>query len=95
MASVKLTWHDLSGSLSVGFAIILTMSTVGSAILARSDKEQVRVLLDSLPNDCTIEDVQYGLFVIERIRDGLEAVERGDVISHEEVKKRMEKWLTK
>jgi predicted transcriptional regulator len=58
-------------------------------------KQQVRAILDQLPNDCSIEDVQYGLFVLGRIRKGLEAAERGDIVSHQEVKRRMQKWLSK
>jgi predicted transcriptional regulator len=48
-----------------------------------------------LPHDCTIEDVQYELYVFERIRRGIEAADRGELVPHDEVKRRMQKWLTK
>jgi predicted transcriptional regulator len=86
---------DFAGTIFVGLVILPRMSTVDSTVVARSVKDKVRVLLDSLPDDCTFEDVQYGLFVLTRIQEGLDAVERGDVIPHEEVEKRMQKWLTK
>jgi len=71
------------------------MSTIESKALTIPVKERVRVMLQSLPDNCTFEDVQYGLYVIESIERGREAIDRGEVISHEEVKQRMAKWLTK
>jgi predicted transcriptional regulator len=58
-------------------------------------KEQIRAMLDRLPNDCTMEDVQYGLYVLGRVRRGLESIDRGEGIAHEEVKRRMSEWLSK
>jgi hypothetical protein len=34
-------------------------------------KETVRDLLDSLPDDCSLQDVQYHLYVVEKIRSGI------------------------
>ena len=56
-------------------------------------KESVRKLLDELPDDCTLEDIQYQLYVIEKIKHGLEQAESGETIPHDEVKKKYEKWL--
>jgi hypothetical protein len=41
-------------------------------------KRQVREVLDRLPDDCSIEDVQYHLYVIEKIRRRMETAARGD-----------------
>jgi predicted transcriptional regulator len=71
------------------------MSTIESQVLALPVKEQVRVLLDQLPSDCTFEDVQYGLFVLEKIRRGRESIDRGEGIPHEEVERQVKQWLTK
>jgi hypothetical protein len=59
-----------------------------------SIKQQVVRILDELPDDCTFEDVQYRLYVAETIRRRLEAVERGEVVSHADVEKRLQKWLS-
>ena len=56
-------------------------------------KESVRKMLDELPDDCTLEDIQYQLYVIEKIKHGLEQADRGETIPHDEVKKKYEKWL--
>ena len=40
-------------------------------------KEKVRKLLDGLPDDCSIEDVLYHLYVIQSIDRGLADIEAG------------------
>jgi len=56
-------------------------------------KHDVESLLKKLPDDCSLEDVQYHLYVLEKVRRGLdEARERG-TISQEEVEARLKKWL--
>lgn len=56
-------------------------------------KEHIRELLDKLPDDVSYEDVQYHIYVQQAVQRGLDAVDRGEVISQEEVEKRMTKWL--
>ncbi len=56
-------------------------------------KEEVRRLLDNLPEDASYEDIQYHIYVRQAIERGITAVERGEVLSHEEVERRMAKWL--
>jgi predicted transcriptional regulator len=80
---------------SIALIQSIIMSTIESRVLSMPAKEQVRAMLDALPSDCTIEDVQYGLYVLEKIRRGIEELDRGEGIPHEEVKRQMEKWLTK
>jgi predicted CopG family antitoxin len=57
-------------------------------------KEEVQELLRKLPDDCSLEDVQYHLYVIEKIRNGLEVARAQGTISQEEVERRLSKWLT-
>jgi predicted transcriptional regulator len=57
-------------------------------------KETVRALLERLPDDCTLDDVLYHLYVIQCIGRGLEDVDAGRVISHEEVEEELRRrWL--
>jgi predicted transcriptional regulator len=58
-------------------------------------KEEVRKLLDELPDDATLEEIEYELYVRNKIDRALEQVERGETMSHEEVMRRMSKWLDK
>jgi hypothetical protein len=58
-------------------------------------KQQLRELLDRLPDNCSIEDVQYQLYVMETIQHRLELAERGGTVTQADAEKRLEKWLTK
>jgi hypothetical protein len=57
-----------------------------------------RALLDlvkKLPDDCTLEDVQYQLYVRQKVDRSMKAVAEGRVHSHAQVKKRLAKWLAR
>jgi predicted transcriptional regulator len=56
-------------------------------------KEEVRKLLDVLPEEVSFEDIHYHIYVQEAIRRGLEAAERGELVDQEEIERRMAKWL--
>ncbi|MDH4023133.1 MAG: hypothetical protein OEW88_04625 [Gammaproteobacteria bacterium] len=55
--------------------------------------DDVATVLKHLPKDSTLEDVQYGLYVLEKIKRGLEDVEAGRTLTQDEVEKRLAKWL--
>lgn len=56
-------------------------------------KQQVETLLNTLPDDCSLEDIQYHLYVIEKIRNGTARAEAEGVLSHEAVENRLSKWI--
>ncbi|MBI5214533.1 MAG: hypothetical protein HY960_02145 [Ignavibacteriae bacterium] len=51
-------------------------------------KDKVRSLLDTLPEDCTMEDIQYHLYVVEKIQRGIERAETEGTFRQEEVEQR-------
>ena len=61
--------------------------------LMASAKEEIRQLLDQLPDDVSLEDVQYHIFVRQKVDRALEEVEQGKVLTQAEVEERMSKWL--
>ena len=61
----------------------------------QTTKQEVSDLLNRLPDDCTLEDVQYHLYVLQKIERGLKDIEEGRVYTQEEVEKKMSKWLEK
>ena len=63
-----------------------------SAIMSTA-KQEVESLLSKLP-DCSLEDIQYHLYVIEKVRNGLEAADSRGTVSQEDVERRFGKWLT-
>jgi hypothetical protein len=56
-------------------------------------KQDVQKLLQKLPEDCSVEDVQYHLYVLDKMRRGLEDARKNGVLSQEEVEGRLRKWL--
>ena len=59
-----------------------------------SAKQQVELLLHKLPEDCSLEDIQYHLYVLDKVRRGIEDTVVRGWISQEEAEKRLGKWLT-
>ena len=57
-------------------------------------KETIRQLLEKLPEDCTVEDVQYHLYVLEKIQRGISRAADEGTISQADVEKRLSKWTT-
>ena len=58
-------------------------------------KQEVQELLQELPDDATLEDIQYHIYVKQKVAQGLADVRAGRVISQEEVEKRFARWLEK
>jgi predicted transcriptional regulator len=58
-------------------------------------KQEVMELLKKLPDNSSLEEIQYHLYVRQKIQKGLQDVERGKVHTQKEVEKRMEKWTAK
>ena len=57
-------------------------------------KEAVRALLNRLPDDCSLEDVLYHLYVLQAIEQGQADVAAGQTIPHEKVAEELRrKWL--
>ena len=56
-------------------------------------KEEVEELLGKLPHDCSFEDIQYHLYVLEKVRAGLEAAIVEGAVSQEDAEARLSKWL--
>lgn len=56
-------------------------------------KQQAEAVLRHLPEDCTLEDIQYHLYVLEKIRKGRKDIAEGHRFTHTEAKERLGKWL--
>jgi len=56
-------------------------------------KEAVRKLLDELPEEASYEDIQYYIYVREKIERGLQDVRDGRVLTEEEFEQRAAKWF--
>ena len=58
-------------------------------------KQDARKILDDLPEEASLEDIQYHLYVLQRVERGREDVEAGRVVPRDEVERRMARWLEK
>lgn len=56
-------------------------------------KEAAIKLIQSLSNNCTFEDIQYHLYVREKVERGIQAIAAGNVVSEEEADRRITEWL--
>jgi hypothetical protein len=74
----------------------MTTETTDTAVKARlSPKDEVRALLDRLPDDVTLEDIQYHLDVVIKVLEAEASLDRGEGITQDEFDRRFAKWLTK
>jgi len=58
-------------------------------------KQAVIELLNTLTDDCTLEEIQYHLHVITKVTKSQERVQAQGVLTQDEVNQRLEKWLRK
>jgi predicted transcriptional regulator len=66
-----------------------------AAVMATTDataKRDVEELLSQLPDECTLEDIQYHLYVLEKIRRGEADLDAGRSLTHDEARSRMQRW---
>mgnify|MGYP000710558018 FL=1 len=59
----------------------------------QSVKDQILKAVQDLPDDATVESAMERLYLLYKIDQGIEQADRGQVVSQEEVKRRMEQWL--
>ncbi|ANO52652.1 hypothetical protein [Woeseia oceani] len=57
-------------------------------------KQEVQALLDKLTDDCSLEDVQYHLYVIEKVQHGIAVAEEQGSVSQDEAEQRLAKWTS-
>ncbi len=57
-----------------------------------TEKEQAQNILTNLPDDCSLEDAQYHLYVAEKIKKSLYRVEKEGALSQQIVEEKLAKW---
>ena len=60
---------------------------------SKSAKQATQQLLERLDENVTFEDIMYEVYVLQKIERGLRDVEEGRVVSHEEAKQKLSRWL--
>ncbi len=57
-------------------------------------KAEVSSMLAALPDDTQLEDIQYHLYVLEKVKRGLDRADTEGIIPHDDAKARLAKWLS-
>jgi hypothetical protein len=57
-------------------------------------KQQVESLLHKLPDNCSLEDIQYHLYVLDKVRRGVDDARQQGTVSQEDAEKRLSPWLS-
>ncbi|MCK7578336.1 MAG: hypothetical protein MZV65_23060 [Chromatiales bacterium] len=68
-------------------------ATTARTPTTRNAKQAVAELLRQLPDDCTLEDIQYHLYVMEKAERGREDIAQGRGYLNNEAKQRLDRWL--
>jgi hypothetical protein len=56
------------------------------------NKEKVIATINEMPQDFDLEILMEKLIFIEKVEKGLEQLESGNTITHEQVKQRVKEW---
>ena len=55
-------------------------------------KQEALESIHKLPEDADMDEIMYQLYVIDKVRKGQEAVNRGQVTTNAELKREIEVW---
>lgn len=58
-----------------------------------SIKQKIESILHQLPDDCSVEDIQYHLYVLEKVRQSLNITGIENTLKQEDVEGILSKWL--
>ena len=59
-----------------------------------TEKEIVLETIRALPDNCTLEEIAERIEFMAAVQKGLDQLDNGDGIPHEEVKRQLASWLT-
>lgn len=58
-------------------------------------RQDVEKLLRNLPDDVAVEDIQYHLYVLDKVRRSLEDARVSGTLSQEQLESRFSRWLAR
>ncbi len=60
----------------------------------QSAKQGIVHLLDKLPDDSTLDDIQHHLHVLDKIKRGQQSIAHGKRCNSKEARGRLRRWIT-
>ncbi len=55
-------------------------------------KQDALNTINQLPDNANMEEIMYRLYVLDKVRKGQEAIERGDTLSSEQLQSDIDSW---
>jgi len=62
--------------------------------ISMSDKQLALNLIERLPEDASLDIIAEQMRSLAAIRKGLDQIERGQIVPHDEVKRQLATWLS-
>jgi predicted transcriptional regulator len=59
-----------------------------------TEKEIVLATIQALPDDCSLEEIAERVEFMAAVQKGLDQLDKGEGIPHEELKRQLASWLT-
>jgi hypothetical protein len=59
----------------------------------KSAKQAVQEVLEQVPDSASFEDIQYRIFVRQKVQQGLDDAAADKIVTQEDLEKRLAKWL--
>jgi hypothetical protein len=56
-------------------------------------KELAKKVIDTLPDEANMDEIIHALYIRAKFDNGIDQINEGKGISHEEAKKRMREWV--
>jgi predicted transcriptional regulator len=57
-----------------------------------SIKKRVLDSIKELPDEASYDDIMERIYILQKIQTGLDQAEKGNLVDHGEVKKKIEEW---
>jgi len=73
--------------------VLLQNLLVGFDNCLMTEKEIVLETIRSLPDNCSLDEIAERIEFMAAVRKGLDQLDRGEGIPHEDVKKQLASWL--
>jgi len=55
-------------------------------------KQEAMRIISSLPDDASLYDIMYNLYIVDKVREGKNDIRNGNYRSSKALKKKIEKW---
>jgi len=59
----------------------------------KTAKQEVQDILERLPDDASLEDIQYHIYVCQKVEKGEADARNGRTLSQAEMEERLARWL--